>query len=72
MLSDQARLPSMTDFYVFTGPFKEQIKSAPRADINIFGLVQNNIPFDFIREVPELSRSSCIFVKDSGKERALV
>jgi solute carrier family 12 sodium/potassium/chloride transporter 2 len=72
MLSDQARLPSMTDFYVLTGPFKQQIKSAPRADINIFGLAQDIIPYDFIREVPELTRSSCIFVKDSGKESALV
>ena len=72
MLSDQARLPSMTDFYVLTGPFKQQIKSAPRADINIFGLAQDNIPYSFIREVPELTRSSCIFVKDSGKESALV
>ena len=62
----------MTDFYVLTGPFKQQIKSAPRADINIFGLAQDNIPYDFIREVPELTRSSCIFVKGSGKESALV
>ncbi|MDW7681944.1 MAG: amino acid permease, partial [bacterium] len=71
-LSDQARLPAMTDFYVLTGPFKNQIKSAPRADINIFGLAQNTIPFDFIREAPELTHSSCVFVKDSGKESALV
>jgi amino acid transporter len=72
MLSNQARLPSMTDFHVLTGPFKNQINSAPQVDINIFGLTQDTIPFDFIREVPELTRSSCIFVKDSGKESALV
>jgi len=72
MLSDQARLPSMTEFHVLVGPFKEQIDSAPRADINIFGMAPDKIQFDFIREVPELTRSSCIFVKDSGKESALV
>ncbi|HDP98065.1 MAG TPA: Na-K-Cl cotransporter [bacterium] len=71
-LSDQARLPAMTDFYVLTGPFKNKIKSAPRADVNIFGLAQNTIPFDFIREATELTHSSCVFVKDSGKESALV
>jgi len=71
-LSDQARLPSMTYFHVLTGPFKETIKAAPRGDINIFGLAQDQIPFKFIREVPELTRSSCIFVRDSGQESALV
>ncbi|MBL7092697.1 Na-K-Cl cotransporter [candidate division KSB1 bacterium] len=71
-LSDQARLPSMTDFYVLTGSFKETIKEAPHGDINIFGLAQDKLPFDFIRGVSELTRSSCIFVKDSGQESALV
>ena len=71
-LSDQARLPSMTDFYVLIGSFKNTITTAPRSDINIFGLAQDKIQFQFIREVPELTRSSCIFVKDSGQESALV
>ncbi|MEE4310337.1 MAG: amino acid permease [candidate division KSB1 bacterium] len=71
-LSDQARLPSLTEFHVLSGPFKEVLKEAPRGDIHIFGLAQNKIPFSFIREVPELTRSSCIFVRDSGKESALV
>ena len=71
-LSDQARMPSLTYFHVLSGQFKEKIKAAPRADINIFGLAQDSIPFKFIREVPELTRSSCIFVKDSGRESALV
>ncbi len=49
----------MTEYYILTDPFKLQIKSAPRADINIFGLAQDIIPYDFIREIPELTRSSC-------------
>lgn len=71
-LSDQARLPPRTDFYVISGNFKKILKSAPRGDINIFGLSDNQIPFDLIREIVELTRSSCIFVKDSSKESALV
>ena len=70
-LSDQARLPSMTDFHVITGSFRETLKAAPKGDINIFGLAQNTLPFEFIREVTELTRSSCIFVRDSGRESAL-
>jgi len=70
-LSDQTRLPSMTEFHVICGNFFEAVKSAPRADINIFGLAEDP-DFSFIRKIGELSLSSCLFVKDSGKESAIV
>jgi amino acid transporter len=69
-LSDQARMPSMTEFYVLNGDFKVATQKAPAADINIFGLA-TTLQLDFIREVPELTKSSCLFVKDSGHESAL-
>lgn len=72
MLSDQARLPSLTEFHILKGSFKDAIKQAPRGDIDIFGLAKETIPFDFIRDVIEQTKSSCIFVRDSGKESALV
>ncbi|NOY57460.1 MAG: Na-K-Cl cotransporter [Calditrichaeota bacterium] len=71
-LSDHARLPSMTEFHVLTGDFRKVVKSAPRGDINIFGLTLDSIPFEFMRSVSKSVRSSCIFVKDSGHESALV
>ncbi len=71
-ISDRARLPSMTDFHVLIGPFKECLKKAPRADINIFGLAAGKVPFTQIREVTDLSKSSCVFIKDSGQESATV
>ncbi|NIM97684.1 MAG: Na-K-Cl cotransporter [Proteobacteria bacterium] len=71
-ISDRTRLPSMTDFYVLVGSFKNCLKTAPRADINIFGLAAGNVPFTQIREITELSKSSCVFIKDSGQESALV
>jgi solute carrier family 12 sodium/potassium/chloride transporter 2 len=71
-ISDRARLPSMTDLHVIVGSFKESLKIAPRADINILGLGADNIPFGRIREVTDLTNSSCIFIKDSGQESALV
>jgi solute carrier family 12 sodium/potassium/chloride transporter 2 len=70
-LSDQARLPSMTEFYVLTGTFEEALKSAPRGDINLFGL-REKLSFEFMRNSTELTKSSCLFVKDSGQESALV
>ena len=70
-LSDQARLPSMTEVYVLTGTFEEALKSAPRGDINLFGL-REKLSFEFMRSSTELTKSSCLFVKDSGQESALV
>ena len=73
-LSDQARMPSTTNFYVLPGLFKEALARAPRADINIFGLsvVSGKLPMGFIREVPRLVNTSSVFVIDSGHEDALV
>jgi hypothetical protein len=72
-LGDQARLPSVTEYHVLTGEFKKMLGTAPRADINIFGLsVDEKVPLDFIKEVSEGVKSSCVFVIDSGYESALV
>ena len=73
-LSDQARLPSRTHFHVLSGSFKEALQLAPRADINIFGLslIGGELPLDFVRDVSDSVKSSCVFVIDSGQESALV
>jgi len=70
-LNDQARLPSMTEFHVLIGSFDEALKTAPRADINVFGLSEQ-LDFDFMHKSTKLTQSSCPFVKDSGWESALV
>jgi solute carrier family 12 sodium/potassium/chloride transporter 2 len=70
-LNDQARLPSMTDFHVLVGPFEEMMKSAPRVDVNIFGFGKK-LDFAFMRKAPERTKSSCLYVRDSGMESALV
>ncbi|MCB0752992.1 MAG: hypothetical protein KDC52_16085, partial [Ignavibacteriae bacterium] len=70
-ISEQTRLPALTEFKVLTGNFNDTLKKAPRADINIFGLGEV-LNFDYMREVTELSLTTCLFVKDSGKESAIV
>ncbi|NOY61077.1 MAG: hypothetical protein GXO75_19370, partial [Calditrichaeota bacterium] len=70
-LNNQARLPSMTEFYVLIGTFDEALKTAPRADINVFGL-SDQLDFGFMHKSTKLTQSSCLFVKDSGWESALV
>ena len=69
-LSKQTRLPSMTEFHVLTGSFKEVIAKAPKGDVSIFGLAEQ-LQFNFMREVTEMTSSSCLFVHDSGKESAI-
>lgn len=75
-LNDQARLPSTTEFHIFNGTtFIEALRLAPRADVNIFGLSlidDRDLPLNFIRDVSERVKSSCVFVIDSGRESALV
>ena len=50
--------------------FKEVIVKAPKGDVSIFGLA-NDLHFSFMREVTEMTNSSCLFVRDSGKESAI-
>ena len=70
-ICDQARLPAQTEFYVLVGTFQQALEEAPRGDINIFGLAEN-VSTEFLRKISTDARGSCLFVKDSGLESALV
>ena len=70
-LGDQARLPSMTEYHVYIDDFRGSLLKAPSADINIFGLA-DVLDFDTMRETPDWTLSSCLFIRDSGQENALV
>ena len=61
----------MTEFHVLIGDFKDAMSSAPSADINLFGLA-DTLPFVLMRQAPEMTKSSCLFVRDSGLENVLV
>ncbi len=64
-----SRLPDAR-VQAFGGSFAECIGQAPQADLNIFGL-PDEIDFDFARQMVEETKSTCIFVRDSGDENAL-
>ena len=70
-LNDQARLPSLTEFHVIVGEFDKALQSAPRVDINLFGL-GDRLDFRLMRNASTWTKSSCLFVCDSGRENALV
>jgi amino acid transporter len=64
-----ARLPeTLTELYV--GSFHKIVTEAPSADLNIFGM-EENLKFDFVKDMTGKTNSSCLFVKDSGHESIL-
>ncbi|MCA0931866.1 amino acid permease [Lutimonas saemankumensis] len=68
-LTSLARLPqTLTE--VFIGDFYTVIKNAPNADLNIFGM-DEDLKFNFVKEMSNKTKSSCLFVRDSGHESIL-
>jgi hypothetical protein len=69
-LVDLVRLPASSERRVEIGAFADSVRSITSADLNILGL-QPEPDFDFVARVVEESRSTCLFVVDSGRESAL-
>jgi solute carrier family 12 (potassium/chloride transporters), member 9 len=69
-LIDDARLPNQTQCHVYQGTLLERVREAPQADLNIFGLARQ-IDKQFLETLVRHSGSSCLFVRDSGRESAL-
>ncbi|GIV60575.1 MAG: Na-K-Cl cotransporter [Rhodothermaceae bacterium] len=69
-LVEDARLPPGAVCRVYTGRFLERLAEAPRADVQLLGLPREVDPA-FLKTVVSRTRSSCLFVRDSGRESAL-
>jgi len=68
-LINLARLPqTLTEVHV--GDFRAIINKVPSADLNIFGL-DEDLKFEFVKEMSIKTKSSCLFVRDSGHESIL-
>ena len=68
-LIDLGRLPN-AEAVAATASFNEYVRRAPRADLNIFGLLPT-IDFEFPRRMVDETQSTCMFARDSGRESAL-
>jgi hypothetical protein len=68
-VTNLARMPG-AEAQVMEGTFEDAVPHAPQADLNIFGLPPGP-DFDFMRSMVDQTRSSCLFVADSGQESAL-
>ena len=69
-LIEDARLPSSTESIVLEGNFRANLAASPETDLSIFGLARE-VDRAFMDDQVRLSRSSCLFVRDSGRESAL-
>ena len=64
-----ARLPqTLTEVHI--GDFNSVVEKAPSADLNIFGM-DEDLRFEFVKEMSNKTHSTCLFVKDSGHESIL-
>jgi amino acid transporter len=66
---DLARLPD-PEIHLLEGTFQENLGKGPRADVDILGLSQPP-NYALMREAVDKTRSTCVFVADSGQESAL-
>jgi len=70
-LADLARYPSRVGCSVEVGTLDEALERHPAADLNIFGL-PSEPDFPVLYARMRRSRATCLFVRDSGRESALV
>jgi len=68
---ERARIREGNETHIFLGSFKESINKAPTCDVSIFGLAEH-VTCDYMREISDITQTSCIFVRDSGQEKAFV
>jgi amino acid transporter len=68
-LTEAARMP-VAETKVWYNPFDESVRQASGADLDIFGIPEE-MDYGFFYEMVDQSRSSCLFVQDSGRENAL-
>ena len=69
-LKDLTRLPNDARIHVETGTLEDAITKAPQSDMDVFG-VAPDVSLAFVDRMVGLTRSSCLFTIDSGRESAL-
>jgi solute carrier family 12 sodium/potassium/chloride transporter 2 len=68
-LCDLARFPARVEVEVYVGPFQDCLADGPTCDVTILGLPPEPERERLVQLVED-ARSSCVFVRDSGRESA--
>ena len=69
-LIEDARLPGAVETWVAAGDFREQFADVPEADLSVLGLPRE-VDAALMKRAVRETRSTCLFVRDSGWESAL-
>ncbi|MCA9663103.1 MAG: hypothetical protein KC486_32510, partial [Myxococcales bacterium] len=69
-LCDLARFPSRVERRVIEGDLATALESLPAPDLSVFGLQRDTPDLNWAERTIHDSRSSCLFVLDSGRESA--
>lgn len=69
-LCDLVRFPASVERRVVIGDFEHAVRSSPVTDLSIFGLQRDGPDLEWAQQMVLLSRSSCLFMLDSGRESA--
>lgn len=69
-LCDLARFPARVERRVIEGDLETALESLPAPDLSIFGLQRESPDLAWAEHTVHASRSSCLFVLDSGRESA--
>jgi hypothetical protein len=70
-LIDLGRMPKGTRIVVGVGDYDQFLAAAPDADLNMFGL-QMRVDVALMQHLMAVTGTTCVFVRDSGTESALV
>ena len=69
-LRDLCRIPSRARTIIEVGSLEDAVCAVPQSDMDILGMPMD-LNLDFVERMIELTRSSCMFTMDSGRESAL-
>lgn len=69
-MRDMTRIPAAARIEILVGDWESCLARAPQSDIDVLSLGPKD-DLSYVRKVVEVTRSSCLFLKDSGKESAI-
>ena len=69
-LRDLCRMPSSANTLIEVGTLEQAVRAVPQSDMDIMGMPMD-LNLQFVERMIKLTRSSCMFTMDSGRESAL-